>query len=86
MHVAWQISSNSNSFYANGILETFKIISNIFLNLFCSSVQEHRRHEAGVSRSEELPQSMKISERVTTTATRSDTKLYKARERADGLK
>ena len=29
---------------------------------------------------------MKIRERVTRTATRSDTKLYKARERADGLK
>ena len=41
---------------------------------------------AGVSRSEELPQSMKMRERVTRTATRSDTKLYKARERADGLK
>ena len=62
------------------------ITSNIFLKLFCSSVQEQRRQEAGVSRSEELPQSMKIRERVTRTATRSDTKLYKARERADGLK
>ena len=40
------------------------IISNIFLNLFCSSVQEQRRQEAGVSRSEELPQSMKMRERV----------------------
>merc|ERR1719474_869805 len=48
--------------------------------------QEQRRQEAGVSRSEDVPQSMKISERVTRTATRSDTKLYKARERAEGLK
>ena len=70
------------------LLENYNVDNYIkkILDLFCNSGQEQRRQEAGVSRSEELPQSMKMRERVTRTATRSDTKLYKARERADGLK
>ena len=65
------------------LLNLSPIFSEFF---FCITGQEQRRQEAGVNRSEELPQSMKISERVTRTATMSETKLYQARERADGLK